>query len=104
MYTFFFFFLSELRTEPRALCLLGKRSTAELNPQPQMYTFDLNNSESGAIAPSQENVYDSQPHRGRTLCVSYVQERSWQLVQGCGRAREQGQALCGQPQGLILEP
>jgi len=29
----FFFFFSELRTEPRALRLLGKRSTTELNPQ-----------------------------------------------------------------------
>jgi len=30
----FFFLFSELRTEPRALHLLGKRSTTELNPQP----------------------------------------------------------------------
>jgi len=30
----FFFFFSELGTEPRALRLLGKRSTTELNPQP----------------------------------------------------------------------
>jgi len=30
----FFFFFSELRTEPRALHLLGKSSTTELNPQP----------------------------------------------------------------------
>jgi len=28
------FFFSELGTEPRALSLLGKRSTTELNPQP----------------------------------------------------------------------
>ncbi|EDL79617.1 rCG26607 [Rattus norvegicus] len=35
-FIFFFclFFFSELGTEPRALCLLGKRSTTELNPQP----------------------------------------------------------------------
>jgi len=32
---FFFFFFSELGTEPRALRLLGKRSSTELNPQPQ---------------------------------------------------------------------
>ncbi|XP_063137124.1 large ribosomal subunit protein uL29-like [Rattus norvegicus] len=31
---FFFFFFSELGTEPRALGSLGKRSSAELNPQP----------------------------------------------------------------------
>jgi len=30
---FFLFFFSELGTEPRALRLLGKRSTTELNPQ-----------------------------------------------------------------------
>jgi hypothetical protein len=30
----FFFFFPELRTEPRALGLLGKRSTTEQNPQP----------------------------------------------------------------------
>jgi len=35
----FFFFLSELGTKPRALRLLGKRSTAELNPQPPHLTF-----------------------------------------------------------------
>jgi len=32
---FFWFFFSELGTEPRALRFLGKRSTTELNPQPQ---------------------------------------------------------------------
>jgi len=32
---FFWFFFSELGTEPRALLFLGKRSTTELNPQPQ---------------------------------------------------------------------
>uniref|UniRef100_A0A8C8UG65 HIT domain-containing protein n=1 Tax=Peromyscus maniculatus bairdii TaxID=230844 RepID=A0A8C8UG65_PERMB len=32
--SFFLLFFSELRTEPRALHLLGKRSTTELNPQP----------------------------------------------------------------------
>jgi len=37
-FLFFFFFL-ELGTEPRALHLLGKRSTAELNPQPQGELF-----------------------------------------------------------------
>jgi len=30
-------FFSELGTEPRALPLLGKRSTTELNPQPHIY-------------------------------------------------------------------
>jgi len=36
VYVFFFLFsfFSELGTEPRALRLLGKRSTTELNPQP----------------------------------------------------------------------
>ena len=34
-YSFFFFFL-ELGTEPRALRLLGKCSTTELNPQPRL--------------------------------------------------------------------
>ncbi|KAL6038913.1 hypothetical protein STEG23_010002 [Scotinomys teguina] len=29
----------ELRTEPRALCLLGKLSTTELNPQPDHYRY-----------------------------------------------------------------
>ena len=33
-FSFFFFLFPELRTESRALCLLGKRSTTELNPQP----------------------------------------------------------------------
>jgi len=32
---FFLFFFSELGTEPRALHLLGKRSTTEPNPRPQ---------------------------------------------------------------------
>jgi len=32
---FFFFSFLELGTEPRALRLLGKRSTTELNPQPR---------------------------------------------------------------------
>ncbi|EDM10484.1 rCG63596, partial [Rattus norvegicus] len=35
----FFFFFPELGTEPRALHLLGKRSTAELNPQPLGRSF-----------------------------------------------------------------
>jgi len=34
-----FFFFFELRTEPRALCLLGKRSTTELNAQPCSQAF-----------------------------------------------------------------
>jgi len=34
----FLFFFSELGTEPRALRLLGKRPTTELNPQPQVWT------------------------------------------------------------------
>jgi len=34
-FLFFFFFFSELGTEPRALRLVGKRSTTELNPQPE---------------------------------------------------------------------
>lgn len=37
---------------------------------PQMYSSDLDNSESGATAPSQENACDSQPRQGRTLGVS----------------------------------
>jgi len=38
---FFFvcFFFSELGTEPRALRFLGKRSTTELNPQPEHKQF-----------------------------------------------------------------
>jgi len=36
---FFFFFFSELGTEPRALRLLGKRSTTKLNPQPHGSSF-----------------------------------------------------------------
>jgi hypothetical protein len=36
---FVFFYFSELRTEPRAMCLLGKRSTTELNPQPLKSPF-----------------------------------------------------------------
>ncbi|EDM05922.1 rCG34236 [Rattus norvegicus] len=41
---FFFFcsFFSELGTEPRALRFLGKRSTTELNPQPQLSLLTLN--------------------------------------------------------------
>jgi len=31
---FFWFFFSELGTEPRAMHFLGKRSTTELNPNP----------------------------------------------------------------------
>jgi len=43
LFCFFFLFLffSELGTEPRALCLLGKRSTTELNPQPLLSSFGL---------------------------------------------------------------
>jgi len=37
---FFNFFFSELGTEPRALCFLGKRSTTELNPQPLASVFE----------------------------------------------------------------
>jgi len=36
---FFWFFFSDLGTEPRALRFLGKRSTTELNPQPQVHFF-----------------------------------------------------------------
>jgi len=36
-----FFFFSELETEPRALRLLGKCSTAELNPQPRKSSLSL---------------------------------------------------------------
>jgi len=36
---FVFFFFLELRTEPRALRLLGKCSTTELNPQPRSRSF-----------------------------------------------------------------
>jgi len=39
LFFFFWFFLSELGTEPRALRFLGKRSTTELNPQPQSFAF-----------------------------------------------------------------
>jgi len=35
----FFFFFPELGTEPRALRLLGKRSTTEPNPQPPPHLF-----------------------------------------------------------------
>jgi len=35
----FLFFFSELGTKPRALRLLGKRSTTELNPQPPLLVF-----------------------------------------------------------------
>jgi hypothetical protein len=38
-FVFFFFFSPELRTEPRALRLLGKRSITELNPQPPPPAF-----------------------------------------------------------------
>jgi len=47
---FFFHFFSELGTEPRALRLLGKGSTTELNPQPcdsllkNDFTFKADNS------------------------------------------------------------
>jgi len=40
VFTFFFFFL-ELGTKPRALRLLGKHSTTELNPQPLYLLFDI---------------------------------------------------------------
>ena len=36
---FCFLFFPELRTEPRALCLLSKHSTNELNPQPVISVF-----------------------------------------------------------------
>jgi len=39
LFFFSFFFFSELGTEPRALRLLGKRSTTELNPQPLLYVL-----------------------------------------------------------------
>jgi len=35
----FFFFFSELGTEPRALRSLNKHSTTELNPQPKSLCF-----------------------------------------------------------------
>jgi hypothetical protein len=38
---FFFFFFPELRTEPRALGLLGKHFTTELNPQPRLSGFNF---------------------------------------------------------------
>jgi hypothetical protein len=38
---FFFFFFPELRTEPRALGLLGKHFTTELNPQPPFLVFKI---------------------------------------------------------------
>jgi len=37
LFFFSFFFFSELGTKPRALRLLGKRSTTELNPQPRLF-------------------------------------------------------------------
>jgi hypothetical protein len=40
LFLFLFFFFPELRTEPRALHLLGKHSTVELNPQPLVYYFN----------------------------------------------------------------
>lgn len=61
---------------------------------PRMYGFDLNNSEPGATAPSQESACDSQTCQGRTLCVSQVQERSWQLGQGSGQWEVTGMELC----------
>jgi hypothetical protein len=42
LFFFFFFFFPELRTEPRALGLLGKHFTTELNPQPLNATFKIN--------------------------------------------------------------
>jgi len=36
IYLFFWFFFSELGTEPRALRFLGKRSATEPNPQPRI--------------------------------------------------------------------
>jgi len=39
MFCFWVFFFPELGTEPRALCLLGKRFTTELNPQPLCFVF-----------------------------------------------------------------
>jgi len=39
LFYFFLFLFSELGTEPRALCFLGKRSTTEVNPQPQVSSF-----------------------------------------------------------------
>jgi len=41
LFRHFFLFFPELRTEPRALCLLGKHSTTELNPQPHTISFFL---------------------------------------------------------------
>jgi len=38
-FSFSFFFFSELGTEPRALRMLGKHSTTELNPQPRKLLF-----------------------------------------------------------------
>jgi len=35
------FFFLELRTEPRALCLLGKQSTTELNPPTPKGIFNM---------------------------------------------------------------
>jgi len=39
VFSFSFLFLSELEIEPRTLHLLGKSSTTEPNPQPQVFSF-----------------------------------------------------------------
>jgi len=39
IFSFFFLFFPELRTEPRALCLQVKRFTTELNPQPHRESY-----------------------------------------------------------------
>jgi len=49
IFFFFFFFPSELGMEPRALLLLGKHSTTELNPQPGASALNH-----GAISPVQQ--------------------------------------------------
>jgi len=57
-YFCFLFFFSELGTEARASRFLGKRSTTELNPQPQKFYFYFwNNLSFSLLFPSTKPSY-----------------------------------------------
>jgi hypothetical protein len=60
-----FFFFPELRTEPRALRLLGKRSITELNPQPTNFIFNVRRR-----GPFSVNVLQSQIETPKEVVLS----------------------------------
>ena len=69
----FFFFPPELTTEPKALCLLGKRSTTELNPQPPDHSF--NPKEALSFFTAEHRPYQGPGGAGRMVGSPRSEER-----------------------------